>query len=186
MNTREISLIIVFTAIAIALTPVAVPAGYLQGFFYRFWEIPLVAAFLLLGPKIGVTVTLLRTLAELTLFPGPAGILAPLFALLGTLAMLLGIYLGGRFVKPSTPVDEKYGVRLIGSCTAFGTLFRTVCGTLVSYVLFRFIIGFSDVEVIPLMPIFAVFALTLSLYTIPVGYLIARVVSRSLKVGNQL
>jgi len=186
VNTREIALIIVFTAIAIALTPVAVPAGYLQGFFYRFWEIPLVAAFLLFGSKIGVTVTLLRTLAELTLFPGPAGILAPLFALLGTLAMLLGIYLGGKFVKHRAPVDEKFAVRLIGSCTVFGALFRTVCGTLVSYVLFRVFIGFSDVEVMPLIPIFAVFALTLSLYTIPVGYLIARVVSRSLKVGNQL
>lgn len=186
MNTREIALIIVFTAIAIALTPIAVPAGYLQGFFYRFWEIPIVAAFLLLGPKIGVVVTLLRTLAELTLFPGPAGILAPLFALLGTLAMLLGIFLGGRFLKHRAQVDEKYGVRSIGFYTAFGALFRTVCGPLVSYVLFRFFIGFSDVQVMPLMPVFAAFALTLSLYTIPVGYLIARVVSRSLKVGNQL
>ncbi|TRO46451.1 hypothetical protein E2P60_05295 [Candidatus Bathyarchaeota archaeon] len=89
-------------------------------------------------------------------------------------------------MKHRAPVDEKSAVRLIGSCTVFGALFRTVCGTLVSYVLFRVFIGFSDVEVMPLIPIFAVFALTLSLYTIPVGYLIARVVSRSLKVGNQL
>ena len=186
VNTRELGLIVVFTAIAIALTPVAVPAGYLQGFFYRFWEIPIVAAFLLLGPKIGFTVTLLRTLAELTLFPSPAGILGPLFALPATLAMLLGIYLGGRFVKHVAPVDEKYGLRSIGSCTAFGTLFRTISGPLVSYVLFRFFIGFSDVQVMPLMPVFAAFALTLSLYTIPIGYLIARVVNTSLKVGHKL
>jgi riboflavin transporter FmnP len=186
VNTREIALTVVFTAIAIALTPVAVPAGYLQGFFYRFWEIPIVAAFLLLGPKIGVTVTLLRTLAELTLFPSPAGILAPLFALLGTLAMLLGIYLGGMLVKHRVPMDEKYGVRSIGSFTAFGALFRTICAPFVSYVMFRFFIGFSDAQLMPLMPIFAVFALTLSLYTIPIGYLLANVVSRSLKLGNQL
>lgn len=185
LNTKAIALTAVFTAIAIVLTPVAVPAGYLQGFFYRFWEIPLVAAFLLLGPKIGVTVTLLRTLAELTLFPSPAGILAPLFALLSTLAMLLGIYLGGMFLKHKAQVDEKYGVRSVGFYTAFGTLFRTICAPFVSYVIFRFFVGFSDVQVIALMPIFAVFALTLSLYTIPVGYLLAKVVSRSLKPGNR-
>lgn len=186
LNTKEIALTVVFTAIAIVLTPVAVPAGYLQGFFYRFWEIPIVAAFLLRGPKIGVTVTLLRTLAELTLFPGPAGILGPLFAFPVTLAMLLGIYLGGRFLKHRAPVDEKHGVRSIGSFTAFGALSRTICAPFVCYVMFRFFIGFSDVQLMPLMPIFAAFALTLSLYTIPVGYLIARVVSRSLNVGNQL
>jgi len=30
------------------------------------------------------------------------------------------------------------------------------------------------------------FDLTLSLYTIPIGYLMARIVSRNLKIGNQL
>jgi riboflavin transporter FmnP len=186
LNTKAIALTAVFTAIAIVLTPVAVPAGYLQGFFYRFWEIPIVAAFLLLGPKIGVTVALLRTLAELTLFPGPTGILGPLFVFPVTLAMLLGIYLGGRLLKHRAPMDEKHGVMLIGSFTAFGGLFRTICAPFVSYVMFRLFIGFSDAQLIPLMPIFAIFAFTLSLYTIPIGYLLANVVSRSLKLGNQL
>ena len=66
------------------------------------------------------------------------------------------------------------------------TLFRTVSAPFVMYVMYRFIIGFTDVWLMGLMPLFAVFALTFSLYTIPLGYLIARVVSRSLKVGNQL
>ena len=105
MNTKEIALTMVFTAIAIVLTPIAVPAGYLLGFFYRFWEIPIVAAFLLLGPKIGVAVTLLRTLAELTLFPGPAGALGPIMVLPVTLAMLLGTYVGGVLLKRKAPLD---------------------------------------------------------------------------------
>jgi hypothetical protein len=96
------------------------------------------------------------------------------------------IYLGGRFLKHGAPMDKQYGVRSIGSFTAFGGLFRMICAPFVSYVLFRFFIGFSDVQVMPLMPIFAVFALTLSLYTIPIGYLLAKVASRSLKLGNQL
>jgi riboflavin transporter FmnP len=184
-NTREIALTIVFTALAIALNPVAIPATYLPG-FYRFWEIPIVAAFLLLGPKIGVAVTLLRTLAELTLFPGPAGILGPLFVLPVTLIMLFGIYLGGSLLKRKASQDKKLGVRPVTYFTALGALFRTVSAPFVMYAMYRFIIGFSDVRLMALMPLFAVFALTFSLYTIPLGYLIARVVSRSLKVGNQL
>jgi hypothetical protein len=54
LNTRAIALTIVFAALSIALTPVAIPAVYMIGFFYRFWEIPIVAAFLLLSPKIKV------------------------------------------------------------------------------------------------------------------------------------
>jgi riboflavin transporter FmnP len=186
LNTKEIALIVVFAAIAVALTPVAIPAVYVQGFFYRLWEIPIVAAFLLFGPKIGITVALLRTLAELTFFPGPAGIIGPLFVLPVTLAMLLGIYVGSFLLKRTAQMDKMRGVKPVAYFIVFGVLFRTICAPPVSYVMFSFLLGFPAQQVIPLVPIFAVFALTLSLYTIPFGYLIARVVSRSLRVGDRL
>ena len=77
-------------------------------------------------------------------------------------------------------------VKPVAYFTAFGALLRTICAPFVSYVMLSLFLGFTSEQLIPLMPMFAVFALTLSLYTIPVGYLIARAVSRSLKVGDQL
>ena len=191
LNTRAIALTIAFAALTIALTPVAVPAVYLTGFFYRLWEIPIVAAFLLLGPKIGVTVAVLRTLAELTLFPGPTGVLGPPIALLLTLSMLLGIYSADRLLKRKASQDKNLGIKPVTYFTSFGTLCRTVVVPFVMYAMYRFLLplggpSFSDAQIMALMPAFMVFALTLSLYTIPVGYLIARTVGRNLKMGNQL
>jgi riboflavin transporter FmnP len=186
VNTREIALTITFAALAIALNPVAIPAVYVTGFYYRFWEIPIVAAFLLLGPKIGVTVAVLRTAAELTLFPSPAGILGPLFVLPVTLSMLLGVYSGGRLLKRKASQDENLGIKPVTYFTALGTLFRTATAPVVMYVMYHFFLSFSDIQIMALMPVFAVFALTLSLYTIPIGYIVARIVSRNLKVGNKL
>jgi len=188
MNAREIALIIVFTALAIALNPVAIPAGYLPGSFYRFWEIPIVAAFLLLGPKSGVTVAVLRTVAELTLFLGPVGVLGPPLALVGTLSMLLGVYSADRLLKRKASQDKNLGTKPVMYFTALGALFRTVIVPFVMYPVYRFLLprALSDVQILALMPALMVFTLTLSLYTIPIGYLIARTVSRDLKVGNRL
>jgi riboflavin transporter FmnP len=190
LNTRAIALTIVFTALAIALSPIAIPAGYLPGFFYRFWEIPIVAAFLLLGPKSGVIVAVLRTVAALTLFPGPVGVIGPPVTLLVTLNMLLGVYAADRLLKRKA-WDKNLGTKPVMYFTALGTLTRVALSTFVTYVLFRFLLplvglSFSDTQIIALIPVVMLFDLTLSLYTIPVGYLMARIVSRNLKIGNQL
>jgi len=192
LNTRAVALTIVFAALAIALNPIGVPAVYLPNFYYRFWEIPIVAAFLLFGPKIGVTVAVLRTVAELTLFPGPAGVLGPPIVLVLTLSMLLGVYSADRLLKRKASQDKNLGIKPVTYYTAFGALLRTVIAPFVMYAMYRFLlplvvgISFSDIQIMALMPAFMLFALTLSLYTIPVGYLIARTVSRNLKVGSKI
>jgi riboflavin transporter FmnP len=191
LNTKAIALTIVFAALAIALSPIAIPAGYLSGFFYRFWEIPIVAAFLLLGPKSGVIVAVLRTVAELTLFTSPAGVLGPPVTFLVTLNMLLGVYAAYRLLKRKASQDENLGSKPVMYFTALGTFSRVVLSTFVTYVLFRFLLplvgfSFSDTQIMALIPVVMLFDLTLSLYTIPIGYLMARIVSRNLKIGNQL
>ena len=192
MNARAIALTIVFTALAIALNPVAIPAGYLPGSFYRFWEIPIVAAFLLLGPKSGVTVAVLRTVAEMTLFPGPVGFLGPPLALLGTLGMLLGVYSADRLLKRKASQDKNLGTKPVTYFTALGTFSRVAISPFVAIILYRVLLplvaglSFSDAQIMALIPFVMLLALTLSLYTIPIGYLIARIVGRNLKVGNQL
>jgi riboflavin transporter FmnP len=185
-----IALTIVFTALSIALTPVAIPTVYLPGFYYRFWEIPIVAAFMILGPKSGVTVAVLRTMAVLTLFPGPVGILGPPIALLVTLNMLLGVYVADRLLKRKTSQDENLGTKPVMYFTALATFSRVTISTFVTYVLYRFLLplvglSFTDTQIMALLPVVMFFDLTLSLYTIPIGYLMARVVIGSLKIGNQ-
>jgi hypothetical protein len=50
------------------------------------------------------------------------------------------------------------------------------------------IVGFQllDIQILALIPTLALYALTFSLYTIPVGYMIARTIDKNLKVGNFL
>lgn len=188
LNTKVISLTIVFAALAIALTPIAIPAGYI-GFFYRFWEIPIVAAFLLFGPEVGVTVAVLRTLAELTLFPGPIpgvlGFLGALAALGGTLSMLLGLHLAGWLLKRRASQDENSGIKPGTYYTALGGLLRMLIVPFVMYPVWRFL-SLSDAVIIGFVPPLMLFAFTLCLYTIPIGYLIATMVNKALAVGKRL
>lgn len=188
LDTKTIALTIVFAALAIALNPVVVPAVYLVGIYYRFWEIPIVIAFLLLGPKSGVAVALLRALAELTLFPGPVGYLGPLITLPPTLGTLLGIYLAERFLKGKASLDQISGRKVVTYITVLGALCRTVFVPVVMYPVYRFLLprALSDVQIMAIMPPLIIFSLTLAAYTIPIGYMIARTVSRHLAVGAKL
>ncbi len=190
MNTREIALIIVFAALAIALNPIAVPAVFLQGWGFRFWEIPIAMACLLFGLKIGVTVAVLHTLAELTIFPSPVGILGPPTALLGTLVMLIGLYSAAKLVSRRPRVEDpraKPGLYY----TALGTLARLLFSPVAAFLLYGLLlpvvgVSFPTAAILALIPLVLLFDLILSLYTIPLSYVVARVMNRNLKVGNQL
>ena len=188
LNTRAIALTIVFAALAIVLNPVVVPAVYLVGIFYRFWEIPIVIAFLLVGARSGVAVALLRALAELTLFPGPVGYLGPVITLLPTLGGLLGIYLAEKVLKLNVSQGQISGTKVVAYITVLGALCRTIFVPVVMYPMYRFLLprALSDVQIMAIMPFLIVFSLTLAAYTIPIGYIIARTVSRHLAVGAKL
>lgn len=190
MDTRAIALTIVFSALAIALTPIAIPAGFLLGYSYRFWEIPIVVAFLLFGPKIGIAVTVIRTIAEMTILLRPSGFVGPITALGGTLAMLLGVYLASWLLKRGFPTAEgkRFGVAAVTLFAALGALFRASIAPLVMYPVYRFFLprAFTDAEIVVLVPGIMLFAATLAIYTVIVGYLVARVISRNLRVGNGL
>ncbi len=188
MDTKAIALTIVFAAVAIALTPIAVPAGFMVGYYFRFWEIPIVVAFLLLSPKIGVLVAALRALAELTLLPTPAGFLGPITSFGGTLAMLLGVYVAGWLLKRKQfkPQGKRFGIAAVTLLSAFGALSRASIVPFIMYPVYRFFAprAFTDAQIMVLVPGIMVFAAILALYTIAVGYLIAKTINRSLGVGN--
>ncbi len=191
VNTKAIALIIIFTALAVALNPIGIPSVFLPGWSFRFWEIPIVIVFLLLGLKGGVTVALLHTLAELTIFPSPVGILGPPTALLGTLVMLLGLYAAEKLLKRKAFRNENLRIRPAAYFTALGTISRMVFSPIATYLLYGFLLPMVGVSIpepaiIALIPLVLLFDLILSFITIPPGYLIARIVSRNLKVGNLL
>ena len=190
MNTKAIALIIAFTALTIALDPIRVPSVILPGVYFRFCEIIIVVAFLLLGSAIAISIAGLNTLAEIILFPGPTVLVGRPLVFILTLSMLFGIYLACRFLKGKTLQNQNRKLKPVIYFTALGALFRTVVAPLLNYPMWRFVIPalagvpLSFGQVMALMPAFMLYALIFCLYTIPIGYFIARVVGRSLKIGN--
>ncbi len=104
MDTKKLSLTIVFAALAIALNPtftqIQLAAPFAQGLIYQIWEIPIVVAFLIISPIAGLGVSLLNTAVLFAIFPGylPTG---PAYNLAATLSMQVGIFaavaIGKRF-----------------------------------------------------------------------------------------
>lgn len=248
MDSKSIAAIIVFTALTLALnlSPIKIPAPYAPFLIYQVWEIPIVAAFVLYGPKVGVPVALINTLILLIIFPGalPTG---PFYNLAAILSMLIGIYivqkvafafrsLNNEYVTEATAymilamlsviaafvqsiwwlfpgvafsllllivIRENWSKKavttptippslsgrsealLVTACTVVGALTRTVAMIIVNGVFLPFSppIGFAFPReaVIAIIPLVGLFNLTLALYTIPIGYGIARVVRPSLK-----
>jgi riboflavin transporter FmnP len=191
VNTKEIALIITFAALTIALDPFRIPSFYLPGVYYRFCEIPMVVAFLLFGPEVGISIAGLNVFAEMVLFPGPTVIVGRPVVFVLVLSMFLGIY-SARWLLKLHASNSNALLKPMLYCTAFGALLRTMVAPLTNYPMYRYAVplltglSMSDASVMALMPAFMIYALTFSLYTIPIGYLVARIVSRNLKLRNQL
>jgi len=194
METRKIAIIVAFAALTIALNAIRIPAVYLPGFYYQFYEIPIVVAFFLFGLETGTLVAFLNLLGEMVFFPIPVGIVAYPFGFLAVLIMILGIYLAGMLVKRRLQQGNTLSRnRIIVYLTALGTVSRTVVmpildfGLLYHY-LIPFIIGrnFAESYLITLVPGMVILNATVALYTIPLSYLIAKKVAENLKTHETL
>jgi riboflavin transporter FmnP len=178
LNTKTISLIIVFAALSVVLDvlPVRIPAPYAPYLIYQIWEIPIVAAFLLYGARVGVLITLVNTIILLIWFPGalPSG---PLYNMAAILSMLLGMGIVKTLVAKHSP--ERGGI-IAALLTASGVTFRTAFMALVDYIFLRFPppvgYGLPEAGIIAAIPLVVIFNLTLALYTIPLGYSAAQAV----------
>lgn len=183
MNVKTIAVVIIFAALTIAfnLSPLKFPAPYAPFLYYQIWEIPIVAAFLLFGTEVGILIALINTTALLVLFPGalPTG---PLYNLAAVLSMLLGIGIVKIVAKKHSSENEALVASLF---TISGLVLRTSVMGFLNYALLRFPppVGYSMPEeaIISTIPLVTIFNITLALYTIPVGYSIAKTVTISLK-----
>jgi riboflavin transporter FmnP len=186
LNTKKLAAIVVFAALAIALnlSPMKIPAPFAPYLIYQIWEIPIVAAFLLFGAVVGVSIAVVNTVALFAFFPGalPTG---PMYNLAAVLSMLLGIgltkiALKNRFAANKTLVGSLY--------TASGMISRTIFMNIVNYSLLRFPppigYGFDEPTILATLPLVTIFNLTLALYTIPIGYSLARIIESSIMKSN--
>jgi len=191
LNTKSLMLIVVFAALTIVLNPVRIPTAYWPGFFYRLWEIPIVVSFLLFGPKIGISVAFLNALIQIMLFPVPAGVIAYPWGLVATLTMLLGVYVAQRvFRQGLLPETSILGAKPILYLTSLGIAFRAGIMPFVDYSVYHSLLplalgrSFTETYIVALIPPMIVFNITVALYTVPIGYIIARQLSKSLKLGS--
>lgn len=195
MNTKKLSLTIVFAALAIALNPsftfISFAAPFAQGLIYQIWEIPIVVAFLIISPVAGLGVSLLNTAVLFAVFPGalPTG---PIYNLAATLSMQVGIFaavaIGKRIFCSKTPsINILSSPSWATAATAMGILTRVVFMSVLLYFALPQpypigykSFGFDQAATIAYLPFGAFFNATLALYTIPIGWLIAQRVQKVL------
>jgi len=177
MKTKTIAAIAVFTAISVALviSPFKFPAPYAPFLKYQIWEIPIVAAFLLYTPSVGVSTAIMNTLVLLAVYPGelPTG---PIYNLAAVLSMLLGVYTNQRVAK----YFIKSRKTLVILSTAFGCVLRVGFMSIINWIFLRYPypIGYNMPAgaILAMLPIIGLFNATVALYTIPLGYFIFRAV----------
>ena len=190
MNTKRLTLIIIFIALTAALNVAGpkIPAPYAPFLIYQVWEIPIVVAFLAMGPRVGVIITVINALILFAVFPGalPTG---PLYNLVAVLAMFIGIYLPYKLATRHCSTENlssymQQHFKLIStSATALGIVFRIIATTPTNYVALQlpypFGFGLNSGGAIALLPAIAVFNATVALYTIPIALAVSvAVVSR--------
>ncbi len=186
MNTKVLATSIVFAALTVALNPaisgIGVPAPYAPFLIYGLWEIPIVAAFLLIGAGAGILIALLNALVLFAFFPGslPTG---PFYNFIALCSTLLGVYVGRRLVT-SKPAQGPVILKIAAASTILGIIARVAIMTIVNYATLGqgYPIGFGlpELEVLGWLPAIGLFNGTLALYTIPMAEFITDVVkSRS-------
>jgi riboflavin transporter FmnP len=192
-STKTLGLIIIFAALAIALNMYGpkIPFPLADFLYFQLWEIPIVIAFLLIGPKVGLAVAGLNTAVLFMFFQGglPTG---PVYNLIALLSMMLGIYLpykvATRKCKAETlPATLKRHVALITvSATVLGIILRVAVMSVVNYFTLQQVypIGYELPlpAVIGFTPIIAGFNAIVAAYTVPIAITITAAILYRVKV----
>ncbi|MGA3290599.1 MAG: hypothetical protein ABSD42_10215 [Candidatus Bathyarchaeia archaeon] len=193
MNTKRLSLIIIFIALTTALSIAGpkIPAPYAPFLFYQVWEIPIVIAFLALGPKAGITIAVINTLILIAIFPG-ALLLGPVYNLIAVLSMLLGVYVPYKIATHGCKIENlnnflRQHIKMISiSATALGITVRVLVTTVTNYFFLQqpSPIGFSykPEAALAFLPLSAFFNATVAIYTIPVALAVTVAITSRFKL----
>jgi|TARA_B100001750_G_C15497750_1_gene595271 riboflavin transporter FmnP len=182
-KTRIISTSVIFSALAIVLHPpffpVAIPAPYAPFLIYSLWEIPLIIAFIVFGPLIGIISAFMNSIVLYVFFPGslPVG---PFYNLIAIYGMMIGILISYRISQN----NSRFSLELKALLAAVVT--RTAIMYFVNYVVLPmdFPLGFSvpSEEVSGLLYLISIFNITTTLYTIPIAFMVSKAVSDRLDI----
>ncbi len=192
-NTRTLALIIIFVALAVALNVYGpkIPYPFAPFLFFQLWEIPIVVAFLFVGPKTGITVSVINTLILFAVFTGelPSG---PLYNLAAVLSMMVGIYLPYRLATHGCKTENlgtylrKHLLIITLSATALGATLRVIIMTVVNYFAlpqtYPFGFGLPEPAVLAFLPFGALFNAIIAIYTIPIAIGISVAIASRVKL----
>ncbi len=192
LKTKVIAVIVIFAALTIVLEPIRLPTYFWPGQYYRLWELPVIVAFFLFGFKVALSVTIIDAVGYIMIFPDAAGILGPPWRIILMLSVFLGLYLAFKFVNRKTLNQESWWKKPVIYFTLFAILSRAAIMPFVDYGVYRFLLpfvigrGIPDAYILGLMPAIVFFNITVPLYIIPVAYLVAKTVSKNLRISNKL
>lgn len=193
MNTKTLALIIVFAALTIALNVAGpkIPAPYAPFLYYQVWEIPIVIAFLMLGPASGIIIAAINTGILVVVFPGPL-LLGPVYNLIAVLSMLLGVYLPYKVGTRNREKEDlaqflKAHTKMISIlATALGIIVRVAVTTVTNYFFIQQSppVGFSysPSAALAFLPLSAIFNATVALYTVPIAIVVVAAVASRYKI----
>jgi hypothetical protein len=191
MNAKTIALTITFAAVAIALNVVRIPVVFYPGSFFQISQIPIVVVFLLYGASVGVLVGVINLVGGLLLFPlGPGGFMQYSMDFVSLLLMFAGLYVASRYIIRNDEAGRfSVGNKPVIILTALATTFRggimpIIDYGLVSHVLVPLFLGVTlpEAYIAGLVPAFVLYNVIVTLYTVPLAYVVATTVGRYLKI----
>ena len=195
MNARSIALISTFAALAIALNTIRIPSIFWPGFAYSFCEIPVLVAFLIFGFKSGFLVEALHIAGQEIFFPaGPAGIVVYPMGFIFVPLMFSGIYLASKFLARRAASgkqisEKKRALYFAGFATALrGGIMPIIDYTIMYSILLPLVLSITipAAHIAALVPSFIAYNITNALYVVPVAYLVAKRVSKYLKMETSI
>ena len=186
MNTRAIALTIAFAAVTIVLNPrfsgIAIPS-FVPTLWFQIWEISVISAFFLLGIKSAVFVAVLNAIVLQAVTPGTA-FNEPFANLAAILSTLVGVHVAYKLLNPRNSKESPISRRkMVLYSTALGIISRLAIMLPFLYILASL---FGMPLIIALLPLLAIYDLIVALYSVPLGYLIASVVNRYVKLNGKI
>jgi riboflavin transporter FmnP len=189
MNAKAVAMCSLFVALNIVLYRVRVPVPSFQ--FY-FWEIPIVIALLLFGFKFGLSVAVLSAFCQALIFPPALGIIFPIWNIIAMSTTLVAVALTRWLI--TTWRSRVSGTRNLWAkplifLVIAALILREAVMPFVNYFMWKFMLPLagqatSDIVVMGAVTASLIYDAILVLYTVPIGYLVAKRVNVSLRMGN--
>ncbi len=191
MNAKAVAMCSLFVALAIVLYRIRIPVPSFQLYF---WEIPIVAALLLFGPRFGFTVAGISVFAQAAIFPSQLGIIFPVWNLIAMSTTLIAVALMQWLIKnwrSSESETRRMRVKPVFILVVAALILRETVMPFVNYFMYKFMMPlagqtFTDVAIMSAVTLSLIYDAVLVLYTVPFSYEIAKRVNVSLKMGNTI